>query len=68
MNTQKLEIQINSENISAVKNNIRALSLKYEEDFFLEDVLFIEIKEANLSKLKKIKGIKIEKEKYAYQM
>lgn len=68
MNTQKLEIKINNKNIPAVKSNIKTLSLNYEEDFFLEDLVFIEIKEHNLQELNKINGIQIEKEKYAYQM
>ena len=41
MNTQKLEIQINNDNMIDIKNKIKHMSLKYEEDPFLSDVLFI---------------------------
>lgn len=65
MNTQKLEIQINNDNMIDIKNKIKHMSLKYEEDPFLNDVLFIEISEDKLCELKAIKNITIEKEKYA---
>jgi hypothetical protein len=65
MNTQKLEIQINNDNMIDIKNKIKHMSLKYEENPFLNDVLFIEISEDKLCELKAIKNITIEKEKYA---
>lgn len=67
MKSKKLEVTFNCDNVSIVKNIVKNLTLKYYEDPFLENKVFIEVEKVNLEKLKRIKGIEIKDEKYAYQ-
>ncbi|MFJ7371653.1 hypothetical protein ACIQVU_19845 [Lysinibacillus sp. NPDC098008] len=60
------EIRILS-NILNVKNVLKSISIFYQEDFLLEDIVFITIDDR--SKLKSLQShIEVTEEKFAYQL